>query len=43
MFNAAERALRANLFEYTGSEENFRRQFSLDRLGPALDDVLLSW
>ena len=30
----------ANLFDYTGSHENVRLRFSIDRLGLGLDDVL---
>lgn len=31
----------ANLFDYTGSHENVRLRFSIDRLGACLDDVVI--
>ncbi|MDW7710357.1 MAG: hypothetical protein SCH98_07755 [Deferrisomatales bacterium] len=42
-FAERERDLWANLFDYTGSEENVRLRFSLDRIGLGLDDVLVTW
>jgi TolB-like protein/Tfp pilus assembly protein PilF len=39
----AEKDSWANLFEYTGSEENVRLRFSTDALGASLDDMVLTY
>jgi len=40
-FNEREKDSWANLFEYKGSHENVRLRFSIDRLGAALDNVII--
>ena len=40
-FSEAEKDKWANLFEYTGSHENVRLRFSIDRVGVTLDNVII--
>jgi len=40
-FTEAEKDSWANLFEYSGSHENVRLRFSIDKLGAGLDDVII--
>jgi len=40
-FSEEEKDLWANLFEYKGSQEHVRLRFSVDKLGTALDDVVI--
>jgi len=41
LFTEAEKDIWANLFEYSGSEENVRLKFALDKIGLSLDDVVI--
>jgi len=41
IFSEEEKDRWANLFEYSGSHENVRLRFSIDRLGSNLDDILI--
>ncbi len=41
LFTDVEKDEWANLFEYTGSEENVRLKFAIDRIGATLDDVAI--
>jgi TolB-like protein len=40
-FTETEKDNWANLFEYTGSEENVRLKFAIDKIGAGLDDVAI--
>ena len=40
-FTEAEKDSWANLFEYTGSEENVRLKFAVDKIGAGLNDVVI--
>jgi len=40
-FTEAEKDSWANLFEYSGSQENVRIRFSIDKLGAGLDDIAI--
>jgi TolB-like protein/Flp pilus assembly protein TadD len=40
-FTEAEKDSWANLFEYSGSQENVRLRFSIDKLGAGLDDIVI--
>ena len=40
-FTETEKDNWANLFEYTGSEENVRLKFAIDKIGARLDDVVI--
>jgi TolB-like protein len=40
-FTEAEKDNWANLFEYKGSEENVRLRFSIDKIGVALQDIVI--
>jgi len=42
-FTDEEKDAWANLFEYKGSHENVRLQFSIDRLGATLDQVVINY
>jgi TolB-like protein/Tfp pilus assembly protein PilF len=42
-FFEEEKDLWANLFEYRGSEEQVRLQFSVDKLGASLNDVVIAY
>jgi adenylate cyclase len=42
-FSEEEKDSWANLFEYTGSGENVRLRFSVDKLGASLDDVAITY
>ncbi len=41
LFTEAEKDCWANLFEYKGSHENVRLKFAIDKIGAALDEVLI--
>ena len=43
LFSEEKKDIWANLFEYTGSEENVRLRFSVDRLGVSLSDVCITY
>jgi len=40
-FTETEKDSWANLFEYSGSQENVRLRFSIDKLGASLDDIVI--
>jgi TolB-like protein/Tfp pilus assembly protein PilF len=43
LFPEEKKDIWANLFEYTGSEENVRLRFSVDKLGVSLNDVCITY
>jgi TolB-like protein len=43
IFSEEEKDRWANLFEYSGSHENVRLRFSIDRFGSNLDDILINY
>jgi TolB-like protein len=43
LFTEPEKDRWANLFAYTGSEENVRLKFAIDKIGGNLDNILITW